>query len=70
MCKIRGSVPLRPGENIRKFESQNFVHCLVSMCSSMYYSYMKKLPMFKNEYLSSCDLSFRVGWGCVYIEIP
>ena len=34
MCK--GSVPLRPGEKIRKFENQNFVHCLVSMCSSMF----------------------------------
>ena len=32
----KGSVPLRPGENIRKFESQNVVHCLVSMCPSMY----------------------------------
>ena len=29
----KGSVPLRPDEKIRKFESQNFVHCLVSMCS-------------------------------------
>ena len=27
---------LRPGEKIRKFESQNVVHCLVSMCFSMY----------------------------------
>ena len=32
----KGSVPLRPGEKIRKFESQNFVHCLVAMCSSMF----------------------------------
>ena len=34
--KLKGSVPLRPGEKIRKFENQNCVHCLVSMCSSMY----------------------------------
>ena len=36
---VKGSVPLRPDEKIRKirkFESQNFVHCLVSMCSSMF----------------------------------
>ena len=34
--KEEGSVPLRPREKIRKFESQNVVHCLVSMCPSMY----------------------------------
>ena len=33
---IKGSVPLRPGEKIRKFENQNSVHCLVSMRSSMF----------------------------------
>ena len=32
---MKGSVPVRPGEKkIRKFENQNCVHCLVSMCSS------------------------------------
>lgn len=31
-----GSVPFRPAEKIRKFENRNFVHCFVSMCSSMY----------------------------------
>ena len=34
--RIKGSLTLRPGEKIREFEGQNFVHCLVSMCSSMY----------------------------------
>ena len=33
---MKGSVPLRPGEKIRKFKSQNVIHCSVSMCPSMY----------------------------------
>ena len=34
--KFKGSVPLRPGKKIRKLLNQNCVHCLVSMCSSMF----------------------------------
>ena len=32
----KGSVPLSPGEQIIKYESQNMVHYLVSMRSSMF----------------------------------
>ena len=67
--KFKGSVPLRPGEKIRKLENQKFVHCLASMCSSIVFnSLMKKIPMFKIEYISSYTLS---EWGYwVNIEIP
>ena len=57
-CK--GSVPLRPGEKRRKFESQIFVHCLVSMCSSMFKLLHDKIPMFYIEHLSGYNHSFRV----------
>ena len=33
LARVKGSVP---GEKFRKFGNQNFVHCLVSMSSSMF----------------------------------
>ena len=35
MLAIQHKHVLRPGEKIRNFESQNYVHCFVSVCSSM-----------------------------------
>lgn len=42
----------------------------VSMCFHCLNSYKKKIQIFKIEYSSSNNLSFRVGiWYCVYIGI-
>ena len=59
----KGSVLLRAGEKIRKFENQNVDHCLVLMCSSVitFSLLYEKIPMFKIEYISSFSLSCRVG---------
>ena len=59
--KTRVSVPVRPGEKIREFENQNFVNCLVLMCSSVFKLVYEKIQMFKIEYLSIYNLSFKVG---------
>ena len=53
----------------KKFQNQNFVHCLVSMCFQYCNSYIKKIPMFKIEYLSSYIFFFQSGGYCVCIEI-
>ena len=67
---LKGSVPLRHSEKIRKFENKNCVHCLVSLCSSFI-----KLLYEKNyqcSKLNTCLVTtFLSEWGyCVYIEIP
>ena len=63
----KGSVPLRPGEKIRKFVKILFIvwsRCVLQCINS----FMKKIPMFKTEYLSS--YTFLSEWGyCVYIDI-
>ena len=43
----------------------NFVHCLLSVYSSMFrFFYQKKCLILKIDYLSSYNLSFRVGEWC------
>ena len=49
---IKGSVPLRRSENIRKIENEYFVHCLVSWCSLMFKLLSEKCQGLKlNTYL-------------------
>ena len=42
------SVTLRPDEKVQKFENQIFVHSLVSMGSSMFKFYAKKITNVQN----------------------
>ena len=64
---LKGSVFLRLVEKIRKLENRNFIHWLVSMCSSMFNSYMKKYQCSKlNTYLVTINLSFKMGVLCLH----
>lgn len=46
---LKGSVPLRPSEKVPNFEKKNLVHCLVSMCSSMFKLLHDKITNIKNQ---------------------
>ena len=60
-------MPLRPSENIRQFENQTFVHCLVSM----FFNVLTLIKYQCSKLNTNLDTIFLSEWGyCVYIEIP
>ena len=70
---FNGSVPLKPGEKNQKIWKANCCSLFgLNVSFNVLTLTWKKIPIFKIEYLSSYNLSFRVGVLCLhwnYIEI-